>query len=132
MSTNLQGNKKRKSSLFLWASLWLLTCSFAWNGSSISGGDNSQKVATAALEIGRVSRLSKDCTVKAAQLADASVRAEITNLRPTARLMKDKENQAIQNYVNSGCPERALVSIAFASYKIARDDLAVRKNIVRN
>lgn len=97
----------------------------------MSGGDRNGEVTTLAIEIGKANRLSKFCTVKAAELANAAVRSEIGSFRPTARYLKMKEQQAVSNYKVSGCPERALVGISFGVFKIAREDLATRRIVAR-
>lgn len=92
----------------------------------MAGGDNKDDVLNLALTIGYYNQLSLGRTVKAFDLASASVKAQVTKYRPTARLFKMKEEKEIQEWNTSNCPDRALPGIAYGAIKIANNNSYTR------
>jgi len=111
----------------MWILVWICACVLAWQGSTIAGGTRNAEVKNLALTVGYYNRLSTECMLHAMDLADASVRAQITEFRPTARLFKERENKEINRWQEAECPDRALVGIAYGASQIANVDLARRR-----
>ena len=57
--------------------------------------------------------MSTACRALAEGLADASIRAKVAALRPTARVLAAAEERAAEAWEAAGCPVRFLPGIAF-------------------
>lgn len=111
----------------MWVSLWFLACSIAWNGSSLSGGEHSKDAIELAILIGQNNYLNKRCVIKAAELAEASIKVQFASYRPTIRYLRNREKMAIDKWHDAGCPDRAVPGISYGVKKITREAISSRK-----
>jgi hypothetical protein len=123
LSTNLKHKKDILPLRVMWASLWILACSIAWKGSSLSGGEHSKEAIEIAILIGENSHLTKRCIIKAAE----SIKVQFASYRPTIRYLRNKEQMAIDKWHDAGCPDRAVPGISYGVKKFAREAISARK-----
>jgi len=106
--------------------IWLIACAAAWEKSTTSGMMHRNTALEIAKEVGRASKLSPACTKLAGILAESSIKARTTLLRPTNRIMLVKEEEAIHLWEAGRCPVRALPGIAFGVAAAVRSDFEAR------
>lgn len=102
------------------AAAWLSACAAAWDGSNASGGDPSRQADAVARQVSVAFRLNPECTAKARKLADAAIRAKSAEMRPTARLLRSREGDALRAWTSARCPDAAIVGISFGASEAAR------------
>jgi len=99
---------------------WLSACAVAWDGSNASGGDPRRQADAVARHVSVAFHLNPACTAGARALAEAAIRARSAELRPTARLLKSREDDALRAWTAARCPDSAVVGIAFGVSEAAR------------
>lgn len=121
MSTNSESlNGRGRAIAAALMAAWLSACAVAWDGSAASGGDAAGRADAVAYRVSRAFRLTPGCTALARGLAEASIRAKAARMRPTARLLKEREDRALDAYAAERCPAKALVGIAFGAAEAVR------------
>ena len=131
MSTHFNISNKISSKGALTTGVLILFSIMAWQGSTSSGGERTTAVNEIMKHVVKNDKLTHLCQKIGEELIDASIRRQISKLRPTAKIWKKQETKVSAVWISAQCPVAPLATISYGAIRFASADDNRRKNIKR-
>lgn len=119
LSTTFEAFKHVRLPAALACTGMLAVCMTAWNGSTSAGGSYDTEISAVIRDVAQSTPMAPLCRVIGRKLAETSVKAKVTVMRPTQPWWDKREREATAAWEAAKCPTAALVGIAYGASNIA-------------